>query len=43
MAKTTASSKQTTKKQPSDCHCNEKQTSAKSKNAKSAKDCTDCK
>ena len=42
MAKTNSTSKQSTKKQPSDCHCEEtKQT--KQKSAKQTKDCSDCK
>lgn len=44
MAKSVSTSKQATKKQPSDCHCTEtKQKETKSKSSKSAKDCTDCK
>lgn len=44
MAKSTSQSKQTTKKQPYDCHCNEtKQSETKSKSSKSAKSTEDCK
>ena len=44
MAKSISTSKQSTKKQPSDCHCDEtKQNATKSKSSKSTKDCTDCK
>lgn len=41
MAKTNSTSKQSTKKQPGDCHCEETK-SSKAKSSKAAKDCSDC-
>lgn len=43
MTKTNSTSKQSNKKQPSDCHCEEKKNNTKSKSNKQVTDCTDCK